>query len=193
METSHVVLIIVGCLFIFGMTGLFVIYMIKKAAMNALNTVADKAINKASDLVGQKVIDPTMAVATQSMKKGIDAVGVAVRSEYEDKKRRTPANIDAEIASLAQRLKGKVTTADATAELKISSKEAKDSFKRLKINGDCTESPQGHYVVYVFPAFLQKFKVWVCGYCTTKYSEDPKRHDCPSCGANLEIKEETQS
>lgn len=192
-ETSHVILIIVGCLFVFGMSCLFVITMIKRAAMNALNTVVDKTINKASDLVGEKVLDPTMAVATQGMKKGIDAVGVAVRGEYEDKKRRSPANIDAEVTALAQRLKGKVTTADVTAQLKISSKEAKDSFKRLKTNGDCSESPQGHYVVYVFPAFLEKVKVWVCGYCATKYHEDPKRHDCASCGANLEVREETLS
>lgn len=191
MEISHVVVIIVGCLFVFAMSALFVLYMMKKAAMRALNTVVDKTINKASDLVGQKVIDPTMAVATQGMKKGIDAVGQAVRTEYEDQKRRSPANIDAEIAALAKQLKGKVTTADVTAQLKISSKEAKDSFKRLKTNGDLTESPQGHYVVYVFPAFLEKTKVWYCGYCTSKFHEDPERHDCPSCGAaNLQIKEE---
>ncbi len=194
MEISHVIVIIVGCLFIFAMSALFVIYMMKKAAMRALNTVVDKTINKASDLVGQKVLDPTMAVATEGMKKGIDAVGQAVRTEYEDQKRRSPANIDAEIAALAQQLKGKVTTADATAKLKISSKEAKDSFKRLKTNGDCTESPQGHYVIYVFPAFLEKTRFWFCGYCATKFLEDPKRHDCPSCGAgSLEVREEVLS
>lgn len=172
---------------------LLVIVMIKQAAARALNSVVDKTINKASDLVGQKVLDPTMAVATEGMKKGINAVGAAVRTEYEEKKRRTPDNIDSEIAALACRLKGKVTTADATAQLKISSREAKESFKRLKANGDCTESPQGHYVLYLFPAFFEKIKVWSCGYCATKYHEDPKRHDCPSCGANLEIKEETVS
>lgn len=193
MEISHVLLIVVGCLFVFGMSALFVVYMIKRAAMSALNTVVDKGLSKASDLVGQRVIDPTMAVATQGMKQGLDAVGAAVRTEYEEKKRRSPAKIDAEIVSLAQKLKGKVTTAQATAELKISSKEAKDSFKRLKAQGDCTESPQGHYVIFVFPALLEKLKVWVCGYCSSKYNEDPKRHDCPSCGANLDIKEETVS
>lgn len=190
MDTSYVLLAIAIMAFVFGMTCLLVVYLMKRAAVSALHTVVDKTINKASDLVGQKVIDPTMAVATDGMRKGIDAVGQAVKQEYTESKRRTPANIDVEITQLAQRLKGKVTTADVTSQLKLSSKEAKDAFKRLKTAGECTESPQGHYVVYVFGAFLERVKVWTCTYCSSKHNADPGRQDCASCGGTLEIREE---
>lgn len=190
MELTHVLLIAVICLFIFGMGCLFVIYMMKKAAVTAVNAVVDKTINKASDLVGQKVLDPTMAVATEGMRKGIDAVGQAVKDEYQDSKRRSPANIDIEVTKLAQEMKGKITTADVTSKLKLSSKEAKDSFKRLKTNGECTELPQGHYVIYVFGAFLEKVRVWKCEYCASKLSQDPGNDDCESCGGKLVVVEE---
>jgi rubrerythrin len=190
METSHVFLAIAIMAFTFGMTCLLVLYMMKRAAVNALNMVVDKTIDKASDLVSHKVIDPTMAVATDGMKKGIDAVGSAVKQEYQESKRRSPANIDVEMTQLAQRLKGRLTTAEATSQLKLSSKEVKDSLKRLKAAGECSESPQGHYVIYVFSAFLEKVKVWSCAYCAAKYHEDPHRHDCPSCGGQLEIRQE---
>lgn len=190
MEASHIILILIICAFIFGMSALFVIYMMKRAAMAALNTVVDKTINKASDLVGQKVLDPTMAVATEGMRKGIDAVGQAVKDEYQDSKRRSPANIDIEITRLAQSLKGKVTTADVSSHLKLSSKEAKDAFKRLKANGDCTENPQGHYVLYVFGAFLEKVKVWKCEYCANSVSQDPGDNTCSSCGGKFQLTEE---
>jgi hypothetical protein len=191
MEISHVIVIAVLCLFVFGMACLAVIFMMKRAAMSALNTVVDKTINKASDLVGQKVLDPTMAVATEGMRKGIDAVGKAVKDEYQDSKRRTPANIDIEVTQLAKRKMGKVTTADVTSELKLSSKEAKDAFKRLKASGDCTEVPQGHYVLYVFGAFLEKIRVWKCEYCAAKVTEDPGHDKCTSCGGKLQVAEET--
>jgi rubrerythrin len=190
MEVSHVIVIAVICLFVFAMSCLFVLYMMKKAAVTALNTVVDKTINKASDLVGQKVLDPTMAVATEGMRKGIDAVGQAVKEEYQDNKRRSPANIDIEVTKLAQQLKGKVTTADVTSQLKLSSKEAKDAFKRLKTAGDCTESSQGHYVVYVFGAFLEKVRVWKCEYCADKVTQDPGDRDCSSCGGKYQVTEE---
>jgi rubrerythrin len=191
MELTHVLLIAVICLFVFAMGCLMVVYMMKKAAVTAVNAVVDKTINKATDLVGQKVIDPTMAVATESMRKGIDAVGQAVKEEYQDSKRRSPANIDIEVTKLAQQMKGKVTTADVTSKLKLSSKEAKDAFKRLKASGDCTESPQGHYVVYVFGAFLEKVRVWRCEYCASKVSTDPGDEKCSSCGGQMVMVEET--
>ncbi len=190
MEWTHVLLVAVICFFIFAMGCLFVVYMMKRAAVVAVNAVVDKTINKASEMMSEKVLEPTMAVATDGMRKGINAVGQAVKDEYQDTKRRSPANIDVEVTSLAKRLKGKVTTADVTSQLKLSSKEAKDAFKRLKANGDCSESPQGHYVVYVFGAFLEKVRVWKCGYCSAQHSEDPKRSDCSSCGGRLEVSEE---
>lgn len=193
MELTHVLLIAVICLFIFAMGCLFVLYMMKRAAVVAVNAVVDKTINKASEMMSEKVLDPTMAVATDGMRKGINAVGQAVKDEYQDSKRRTPANIDIEVTGLAKRLRGKVTTADVTSQLKLSSKEAKDAFKRLKGNGDCVESPQGHYVVYLFGAFLQKVRVWRCGYCSAQHTEDPKRGDCASCGGRLEITEEAMA
>lgn len=193
MEISHVILIIVGCLFVFGMAGIFLLYQVKKAAVNVLSGAVDKTINRATEMIGQKVIDPGMAVATDTVRQGIGAVGKAVKDEFEDTKRRSPANIDVEVTRLAKTLKGKVTTADVTSQLKLSSKEAKDSFKRLKAAGDCSETPQGHYVLYVFSAFLEKSKVWCCDYCQKKFNEDPGRSDCSSCGANLEIREETMA
>jgi rubrerythrin len=185
MDFSHVLLIAVICLFVFGMGCLFVLYMMKRAAVSAVNAVVDKTLNKASDLVGQKVLDPTVAVATEGMRKGIDAVGQAVKQEYQETKRRSPANIDIEVTALARELKGKVTTADVTSRLKLSSKEAKDSFKRLKTVGECTESPQGHYLVYVFGAFLEKVRVWRCEYCSSRHSFDPGQDKCPACGGKL--------
>lgn len=190
MELSHVIVILAVLAFLFGMACLLVLYMMKRAAVATINTIVDKGMSKASDLMEKKVLDPTMAVATEGMRKGIDAVGQAVKDEYQDSKRRSPANIDIEVTKLAQRLKGKVTTADVTSQLKLSSKEAKDSFKRLKTNGDCTESPQGHYVIYVFSAFLEKIRVWKCEYCSASVSSEPEDHKCSSCGGKMQVAEE---
>lgn len=190
MELSHVIVILAILAFLFGMACLFVLYMMKRAAVATINTIVDKGMDKASDLMEKKVLDPTMAVATEGMRKGIDAVGQAVKDEYQDSKRRSPANIDIEVTKLAQRLKGKVTTADVTSQLKLSSKEAKDSFKRLKTSGDCTESPQGHYVVYVFSAFLEKVRVWKCEYCSAAVNSEPDDNKCSSCGGVMKMVEE---
>lgn len=190
METSHVIVILAVLAFLFGMACLFVLWMMKRAAVATINTIVDKGINKASDVMSQKVIDPTMAVATEGMRKGMNAVGEAVKEEYQDSKRRSPANIDVEVTKLAQKLKGKVTTADVTSQLKLSSKEAKDAFKRLKGNGECTESPQGHYVVYVFSAFLEKVRLWKCEYCSASVNVEPADNKCGSCGGAMRVAEE---
>ena len=190
METSHVIVILAVLAFVFGMACLFVLWMMKRAAVVTINTIVDKGINKASDVMSQKVIDPTMAMATEGMRKGMNAVGEAVKEEYQDSKRRSPANIDIDVTRLAQKLKGKVTTADVTSQLKLSSKEAKDSFKRLKSNGECTESPQGHFVVYVFSAFLEKVRVWKCEYCSASVSAEPPDNKCGSCGGAMRVTEE---
>ncbi len=188
MDWQTVVLIIAGFAFVAFLGFLAFLNMAKKAATKAFSGAVDKALDKTSEVISEKVLTPTMSVASEGMQKGLGAVGAAVKQSYEEGLRNDPKRIEIEVTKFAERSYGLVTEASVVAELNLTAYQAKGALKKLERTGVCHSETQDQVTTYVFESFLKRVEIWECGHCGNVLRQEPEENQCPSCGALLERK-----
>lgn len=186
MESGYIVLLILAGILVFGLLAvLTLVYLIKRAAVGMFNRAVDKTIEKTAEVVGSKVLAPTMDMARDGVNRGMTAVGESIKEAKAEARRNDPKVLEVEVTRLAQTLQGELTPSQVVSRLSISQTQARDTLKRLVASQACQTELRAGELVYVFPSFKPKKLVWLCHYCDARFDQAPDTSACPSCGSQL--------
>lgn len=99
----------------------------------------------------------------------------------------SPEGLSTGAVALARRLGGELTVAQVQAEFRIPASQALETLEKLRSAGQAQVEQREGRAVYILRGLQPSLVTRRCPYCGTSFPVREALHQCPNCGASLEI------